>query len=219
MGRYPKRVLDLVARFANKNEWFESMLRMMWNTSFKRSYVVYNARGAGNVLVSDLLDTTQEEDNKLIKFLGTIGVDSYANMHDDVKAMMIAKAVNNRITYVGDKVNYGKNEYWAGPYDVFELKKDDCDGYAFLILKLMELAGIPAYRRKIAAGDTQIGGHAYVIYLSRVDNRWYTIEGSAYPQRAFNAFGNTQHSDRIFYKDIWFTFNEDYTWSQKNTIV
>lgn len=217
MSNYPKRVLDMVARFADKNSWFESMLQMMWNTSWKRSNVVYNARGMGYVRVCDLLDTTQDEDNEMIDFLGAIGI--HDNMSDDTKAIIIARAVNSRLTYTGDKANYGKSEYWAGPYDVFDSRKDDCDGYAFLILKLMELAGIPAYRRKVCAGDTKYGGHAYIIYLSRQDNNWYVLEGSMLPQTSFNLFGNKPHSERSTYVKIWFTFNEDYSWSQKNTIV
>ncbi len=217
MGKYSKYVLDVVAMFAQHNEWFESMLKMMWNVSFKRSSVVYNARGAGYVEVCDLLETTQEEDNELLKWLDRIGITE--NMAEDTKAIIIAKAVNNWIKYTGDKVNYGKNEYWAGPYTVYEKAKDDCDGYSFLILKLMELAGIPSYRRKISAGDTQYGGHAYIIYLSRMDNNWYVIEGSLFPLNSIAKFGRTPHNKRDIYGKIWFTFNEVYSWSQEDTVV
>lgn len=216
MRRYEKIAIDILANFAKKYPKFEGLLEWIWNTRWKQNMILYNARGLGAVDVKDLLNITGNEQLILQSVVDNI-TSPYDS--DDEKVIKIAKFVNDYITYATDTVNFNKNEYWADPYTVYEREKDDCDGFAFLILKMMELVGIPAYRRKICAGDTSFGGHAYIIYLSREDNNWYVIEGSLRAQESFMSFGVQPHSDRMLYGDIWFTFNEEKSWSQKDTLV
>lgn len=216
MRRYEKIAIDILADFAKRYPKFEGLLEWIWNTRWKQSIILYNARGLGAVEVKDLLSVSDGEESIL-----QLQVNDIINQDDtdDVNVIKIARFVNEYITYSTDIVNFNKNEYWAGPFEVYESKKDDCDGFAFLILKMMELAGIPAYRRKICAGDTKYGGHAYIIYLSRRDNEWYVIEGSLRAQESFLSFGNVPHNERLIYEDIWFTFNEEKSWSQQDTLV
>ncbi len=218
MAKYKKLFLDIVAKFAKVLPKYEKMLEGMWNTNWKQSVVLYNARGIGLVEVKDLLKINDKESKELESVLNTKIIN-----HDDseeMKVIKIAKFVNKHITYKYDINNYNRNEYWASPYEVYKRKIDDCDGYAFLILKLMELAGIPAYRRKIVAGSTRgYGGHAYIIYLSRKDNEWYVIEGSLRATESFLNYGIVPHRERGLYKEMWFTFNEEKSWTQKDTLI
>jgi len=216
MNIYPKICLDMVANFAKKYPKYEGLLEWLWNTKWKQNIILYNAQGLGAVDVKDLLSITADDDI-VLRFLVNNMLSEYDT--EDEKVIKIAKFVNSHLTYTSDIVNYDKREYWADPYTVYERAKDDCDGFAFLILKMMELAGIPAYRRKICAGDTRYGGHAYIIYLSREDNNWYVIEGSLKANESFMSFGIVPHSDRYDYGDIWFTFNEEKAWSQTDTLI
>ncbi len=217
MAKYSKLFLDIVAKFAKVLPKYDKMLENMWNNNWKQNVVLYDAKGLGVVEVKQLLNINESEIDELLGVVVNI-----VNLldTDDMKVIKIAKFVNKHITYKFDINNYNRNEYWASPYEVYKRKIDDCDGYAFLILKLMELAGIPAYRRKISAGSTRgYGGHAYILYLSRKDNEWYVIEGSLRPDESFLSFGIMPHRERGIYRKMWFTFNEEKSWVQKDTLI
>ena len=57
------------------------------------------------------------------------------------KALKIAKVVNRRTIYTPDKIKFGQTEYWARPIEVHHDKRDDCDGYAALIVHVLRLLG------------------------------------------------------------------------------
>ena len=89
----------------------------------------------------------------------------------------------------------------------------------------MAVAGIPAYKRKVCAGYVQHpsdsskqAGHAYAIYL-REDNEWIPLDWCYWANKTSSLDKFTIHNEDKHYKDIWFTFNEEYSWSQKNFII
>lgn len=199
--------------FLKKFSW---ILGKIWDGNWKESNIYYNARGTGSVNIKEVFKNTAEGDNKLNSI-----AESFKNWTDiDKRALEIARYVNRRMTYKTDFNNYGKTEYWASPYEVWRSKVDDCDGYAVLIKDLMDKAGIPEFRSKVAAGDTDVGGHAYVLYLKEHDNEWYTIEGSYYADEAFTRFHNSvPHMFANKYQRIWFTFRCDKSWAQHDMII
>jgi len=98
---------------------------------------------------------------------------------NDEKVIKIAKFVNNHLTYKSDQELHYKLEYWCNPYVTYKLHAGDCDDYSLLIMKFLELANIPEWRRRIVVGKVRTGeGHAYVTYFSEGYNDWFVIEGS-----------------------------------------
>ncbi len=89
-------------------------------------------------------------------------------------------------------------------------------------------AGIPSWRVKVCAGYVQasstapLGGHGYAIYLADRDDsergfEWVILDWCyiADPKveiqnKPLAREGGQQNA----YKDIWFTFNDEYSWSQ-----
>jgi hypothetical protein len=127
------------------------------------------------------------------------------------------------------------SEFWKFPFETIQAGKGDCEDGAILIASLAINAGIPAYRVKVASGfvsnrqyledggfnvesNLSEGGHAYCIYLAS-DNEWRCMDWCFYadpgtpilqkPLAKNGGFGNC-------YGDVWFTFNNKYSWNQTN---
>ena len=99
----------------------------------------------------------------------------------------------------------------------------NCDDGALLIATLLTLSGTPIYRVKICCGYVQTPkgkiGHAYCIYLAD-DDEWYVLDWCFWAKESIQVFKKKNHSERKNrYLDIWFTFNNQYTWAQKDTIL
>ena len=97
----------------------------------------------------------------------------------------------------------------------------NCESGGILIATLCIAAGIPNWRIKVAAGNVKpaptapLGGHAWCIYLAD-DGEWRNIDWCFYedshipvPQKPLAKNGGQFNS----YKEIWFTFNNEYSWA------
>lgn len=192
-------------------------LKQKWDYNWPQATILYNARGAGNMDIRQVFQNTAEGDAVLQKI-----ADNFKAVYSkiDERAYRIAQYVNKIMTYEFDKDNYGKVEFWASPYEVWEKKHDDCDGFATLIKDLLDKAEVPSWRSKIAAGDVEGGGHAYVLYLKEFDNEWYTLEGSYYASEAFDRFDKMiPHRNAKRYSRIWWTTNKETSWAQHDLII
>jgi len=147
------------------------------------------------------------------------------------------------LTYTYDMQKYDSSEYWLFPFETAGSGYGDCEDGAILIASLAINAGIPNYKVKVAAGyvcngsnksliydtdkhsplnyrcdGTSCGGHAYCIYLAS-DNEWRIIDwcywqDSNVPilEKPLARLGGAYAA----YKDVWFTFNNEFAWNQKN---
>ncbi len=171
----------------------------------------YSVKSEAYVDVRSTLTTTPEQEQQMLDLFGSLKSDN-----PDETVIRVADYVNNILTYAADLSNFGKVEYWASPYEVLKNKKDDCDGYALLILKAWQLLGVPASRRLIWCGDIfkqtgeYAGGHAVPIYLRFADNEWYSIEGSYFAEESrLNWRRFVPLWSNSFYGKSWFVFNEE----------
>jgi len=126
------------------------------------------------------------------------------------------------IKYSSDIKEQKVNEFWEFPFETYGLKKGDCEDGGILLISLMGAAGIPAYKRKMCAGNVKTNkgkvGHAYAIYL-RADGQWIPLDWCYWSKKnkPLNEF--TIHSQDEHYEDIWFTWNEEFAWRQSNFII
>ncbi len=198
----------------NKNNVFEKII----DQNFGESKVVYfPIYGNGKQYdVRESLKIKGATEPLLRSALNLAGVKATDDM--DVKVEKIRDFVNKRLTYTSDQANYLAIDYWADPYTVYDKKKDDCDGYAVLIMTLMRLAGIPAWRRRIVVGMVATGeAHAYVVYFTRKNNMWCVVEGSYFADDAKSKFNSTPFLNNFRYTDVMFCFNEEKSWSATKT--
>lgn len=206
---------DKFQQVLNRNKTFEKLV----GSSFGESKVVfYPIYGSGKEYdIRDSLKIKGASTPMLLGALKEAGVKTSDN--NDLKVIKIRDFVNKRLTYGSDNKNYMVAEYWADPYTVYSKKTDDCDGYAVLIMTLMRLAGIPAWRRRVVAGTVFTGeGHAYVVYFTELNNMWCVVEGSYMADLAKQEFNLIPYGVNNRYVNTWFSFNEENSWSKNKEV-
>lgn len=190
-----------------------------WNNKWPRRRVVYRIAPQVVVDVRTVFGVMPEEEHELREIATRWEV-----YKPDVIAMKALNYVIGRTLYRTDRQTNNTPEFWQNAYSTFRSEVGDCEDGAILILKLMELAGVPAWRRKLCAGWVRQspvapqGGHAYAIYLAD-DNKWYVLDWCYFPSISVNAFKKKPHKDLAYYKDIWWTTNSQHTWIQKSFII
>jgi len=136
-------------------------------------------------------------------------------LDDDATIVNILKYVTNKVKYVTDKKNFGKVEYWATAEETLEKGKDDCDGINGAIYILARLAGISSLKMYCALGDTTSGYHFWIMYFSTKRDRWFSIDGTFYPN--FNELKRRNQfiTHPTKYKSLDYMFTEDYCFRKK----
>ena len=176
------------------------------------TFICYRAKSSFMpVNIKTVFNQSSIDDNTLITFYKKY-LDTKNDTWDDI-AIKLAKAVNKRLTYKNDDVNWGQVEYWASPIEIHNKKQDDCDGYAVLTVYLWGLFGIPAYRRFVRAGNVVGGGHATALYLSLATNEIYPLEGSYYASESWKNFNKIPFHVNQKYTNTWWITNENKSYS------
>ena len=186
-----------------------------WNNKWKKSVILYDARGLGTMMISDILQDT---------FKTTI--DAFKQLNNDSKALAVVKWTRGNIGYMGDFENNKEIEFWQYASETWKSKKGDCEDEAILMYKLLRNLGVPAFRLKLCAGDVvspsnpqDLVGHCYLIYLSEQYNDWFILDGCYYPELSVQRFLKVPHRDCPEYRTIWWTFSEIGMWAQHDTLA
>lgn len=131
---------------------------------------------------------------------------------NDFKAYKVLLYLQKSFKYKTDK-----SEFWKYPTDTLYDGYGDCEDLSLLYISILRNLNVPAYRLKVACGNVLLNnkliGHAYPIYLREADDEWIHLDICYFPN-------NLRIEDRSLgkndenYKDIWFTFNDQYSWYQ-----
>ncbi|MFW9879195.1 MAG: DUF4332 domain-containing protein [Candidatus Thorarchaeota archaeon] len=148
-------------------------------------------------------------------------------------AFAIQNFVCNFLKYKYDDITAEVPEFWLFPFESIQSEIGDCEDGAILIAALLINAGIPSWRVKVCAAeviadpifapsDSDVGGHAYCIYLAdRPDSErklewvildWCYLQDPEIPieKKPLARDGGTEGA----YKDVLFTFNDEFSWAQ-----
>ena len=188
-----------------------------WNNKWKKMPIVYHSRhfhGLDKFAV-DVRNFIYNKDVVLEDLLKKI-----VRRRDTLeeRAHKITKFVQKNIKYVSD-TSLGVTEYWQLPIETFYRGVGDCEDMSILIVTLLRLAGCPAHRIKVVAGlvktgkNAETGGHAYPVFL-RDDGEWVILDPCYYPNK-LKITERKPFREETNYLEIWFTFNDEYSWSQK----
>jgi len=196
-------------------------LETYWNKQWPETTILYNARGVGYIDIRDILnEDTDEQCSEMYNCVSHL-----QNLPNDEKVQEVLKIVNVRTTYKRDPNRKKMPEYWQKAYETFKDKEGDCEDGAILVYKLCRLLGVTLFRIKVVTGDVfnpdtnKLEGHCYVIYLSELYNRWFTIDWCYYFNDCLQNYCTISHSDNLNYRDIWWTTNEKNSWSQHNMMI
>jgi transglutaminase-like putative cysteine protease len=202
-------------------------LKNYWDNKYPKNPVIYRGRSIpqkvnGQIILTNLeidvktmLTTNDTIIKKIIKEKNITGA------NNDEKMLNIQKWVVTNIKYIGDNLSEGVVEYWQFPFETLRLGTGDCEDGALLIAALAINSGIPSFRLRVVAGFVQPaptapqGGHGYVAYLRESDNQWVAIDWCYLQDSNTPVPLKPILKNNLVYKNMWFTFNNEYSWSQK----
>ncbi|MFX0077373.1 MAG: DUF4332 domain-containing protein [Candidatus Hermodarchaeota archaeon] len=150
-------------------------------------------------------------------------------------ALAVQNFVCNFLIYKYDDLASECPEFWLFPFEAIQSEIGDCEDGAILIASLLINAGVPSWRVKVCAAqvmadpvfapsDTELGGHAYCIYLAdrpESDRKlewvildWCYLQDPEVPieSKPLACDGGTEGA----YRNIWFTFNDENSWAQSS---
>lgn len=201
---------------------FPSAFETYWNNKWKQSNLMYATKGDRNVYpVTEVFGHGSLELQSLSRQVCN------GLQNDDEKALACFEWVRHNIQYKTDRQTQGVVEYWQDANETFASGQGDCEDGAILMMKLMELSGVPAWRRKLCAGwvrdprdVTKQVGHAYCIYLNDYFE-WMVLDWCYWPNTSEISFKDniSLRKQTDLYKELWFTCNEERSWLQKDTII
>ena len=205
-----------------------------WNDKYKKAPIIYTARALRGKDYYKQIDTDVKS---FIKKNDAI-LDHVINQAQLLKgsfnetAITIQDFVNGFFKYKYDEETSDCVEFWQFPFESIQSGIGDCEDGAILTASLLINAGIPSYRVKVAGGgvlpdpivapsNTELGGHAWCIYLAdRADSKrgleWVILDW-CYAQdpdvlieeKPLAKDGGQQKG----YIETWFTFNDEYSWA------
>ncbi|MFX1314719.1 MAG: DUF4332 domain-containing protein [Promethearchaeota archaeon] len=206
-----------------------------WNNKWEKAPIIYTGRALRGELYKKEIDVDvkafiKNNDSILWHVITQIGL---RRETPNETAFAIQNFVCNFLKYKYDDLTSDCPEFWQFPFESIQSEIGDCEDGAILIASLLINAGIPSWRVKVCAAqvmadpvvapsDSELGGHAYCIYLAdRTDSDrklewvvldWCYLQDPEIPieEKPLARDGGQEGA----YKEIWFTFNDEFSWSQ-----
>jgi len=142
----------------------------------------------------------------------------FSSKDDELAIEALQWIVKNK-TYQSDSKSTGLAEYWNFSFESKELTFMDCEDGAILLYDILRANNIPAWRLRIVCGwaispwSGKSAGHAYLAYYSKTHNKWVALDWCYLPN-VEPMETQPEYKDVGFYGDVWFSFNENYSWSK-----
>jgi hypothetical protein len=202
-------------------------LKNFWDNRYPKNPVIYKSRSIpqktdqGIILSQVDIDvkTMFTPNDEIVKNL--IKTNNIGGVTNDEKMLNIQRWVTQNIQYIGDDLNQSAIEYWQFPFETILLRNGDCEDGAILIGSMAINMGIPPFRIRVVAGLVQPaptapnGGHGYIAYLRESDNQWVAIDWCYLQDSHLGIENKLILKNNPIYKEIWFTFNNEFSWHQK----
>ncbi|MCK5522487.1 MAG: transglutaminase domain-containing protein [Thiomargarita sp.] len=199
-----------------------------WNNKWRQAPITYGGRalrGSTERIVCDVKNFVTANDAILDEIIHDYRLKR--NSHN-ATAQAIQKFVVSFLGYLDDEEGSECPEFWQFPFESLQSGVGDCEDGAILIASLMIQSGIPSYRVKVCAGYVQEaqtapqGGHAYCIYLadrSWNNQNWVVLDWCYYEDSETAPENKPLAKEGGYngvYGELWFTFNNEYSWNQSN---
>lgn len=203
------RILELENVIKNNNA---SQEEDYWNSKWNHSTIKHQAQDGLYRDVRTLINYPSYIAGEVVLFNGL------NKPTEEETLFAILNWMTKNIEYKGDTTTRKTIEFWEDSDITLQRKTGDCEDFALAFKTLCLTCGIPDYRVKVVAGDVVQGdyklvGHAYPIVLYK--DEWYVFDCTYHVDK-------TPLKDRIKvkndnrYKSIWWTFNKEFCFSQKD---
>lgn len=201
-----------------------------WNNKWVKSPITYKGRalrGCAKRISVDVRNFIMTDDILLKEIIEKYGLKK-ATYNETANACQ--KFVVDYIKYKDDEIQNSCEDFWQFPFETIASRVGDCEDGAILMASLMINCGIPNWRVKVVGGSVRPqptapeGGHAYCIFLA--DRKeglgwevhdWCYYQDSDVPTGQKPLLKNGGHKNT--YESIWFTFNDEFAWSDEKTKV
>jgi predicted flap endonuclease-1-like 5' DNA nuclease len=208
-----------------------------WNDKWEKAPIIYTGRALRGASYHKQIDVDvkafiKRNDAILWHVITQLGLRKDS---PNETALAIQSFVCNFLKYKYDDLASECPEFWLFPFEAIQSEIGDCEDGAILIAGLLINAGVPSWRVKVCAAqvmadpvfapsDTELGGHAYCIYLAdRPESErklewvildWCYLQDPEVPikDKPLARDGGTEGA----YRNIWFTFNNDNSWAQSS---
>lgn len=202
-----------------------------WNDKWQKDNIIYEGRNLYSTNEKQSCDVriflTKNE-----AILGHI-LDQYNLIHKTFNdtQLQIQQFIVKNIKYKSDDTNNKSPEFWQFPFETLQSGLADCEDGAILIQSLLLHQGVPSYRVKVQQGfakpaPTQPqGGHGYCLFLEDEYNNnqdWKILDWCFYQDEQVPVIKKPNAKNggqRNAYGEIWFTFNNEYSWSHKSLAI
>ncbi|MFX0148163.1 MAG: DUF4332 domain-containing protein [Candidatus Hodarchaeota archaeon] len=206
-----------------------------WENKWEKAPIIYTGRALRGKSYSKQIDADvktfiKKDDAILWHVITQVGLRKET---PNETAFMIQNFVCNFLKYKYDDETEDCPEFWQFPFESIQSEIGDCEDGAILIASLLINAGIPSWRVKVCAAqvmadpvfapsDSELGGHAYCIYLadrpeSERKLEWVILDWCylqdpevTIEEKPLARNGGQEGA----YREIWFTFNDESSWSQ-----
>jgi hypothetical protein len=206
-----------------------------WNNKWEKAPIIYTGRALRAEVYKKQIDADvksfiKDDDAILWHVITQVGLRKET---PNETALAIQQFVCKFLKYKYDDLTAEVPEFWLFPFESIQAQIGDCEDGAILIAALLINAGIPNWRVKVAAAeviadpifapsDTDVGGHAYCLYLAdRSESKrklewvildWCYLQDPEIPveEKPLARDGGTEGA----YKDVLFTFNDEFSFAQ-----
>ena len=208
-----------------------------WDSKWKKAPIIYTGRALRGESYKKQIDVDVKafiKDNDAILWHVITQLDLRKESPNET-ALTIQNFVCNFLKYKYDDIASECPEFWLFPFEAIQSEIGDCEDGAILIASLLINAGIPSWRVKVCAAqvmadpvfapsDSELGGHAYCIYLAdRPESErklewlildWCYLQDPEVPidEKPLARDGGQGNA----YRNIWFTFNDEESWAQSS---
>jgi predicted flap endonuclease-1-like 5' DNA nuclease len=208
-----------------------------WNSKWKTAPIIYTGRALRGESYKKQIDVDvkafiKENDAILWHVITQAGL---RKDRPNETALAIQNFVCNFLKYKYDDETVDCPEFWLFPFESIQSGIGDCEDGAILIAGLLINAGIPNWRVKVCAAqvfadpifapsDTELGGHAYCIYLADREESerklewvildWCYLQDPEIPIKEKPLARNGGQAGA--YREVWFTFNDENSWAQSS---
>jgi hypothetical protein len=218
-----------------------------WNSKWPKSSIIYTGRYLFGKKSKTQIDADCKsfikKDDEILKVI--INEYKLRKKTPNATAWACQQFVCEFLKYVLDDKIAKAAEFWQFPFESIQAGEGDCEDGAILMIALMINAGIPSWRCKVCAGqalvdplanaipfvqkdpNAAVGGHGWPAFLADrpesprklewVIMDWCYLQDPEIPpeKKPLSNDGGTYGA----YKEIWFTFNDEYSWAQSPITV
>ena len=208
-----------------------------WNSKWDTAPIIYTGRALRGESYNKQIDVDVKafiKKNDAILWHVLTQLELRKDTPNDT-ALAIQNFVCNFLKYKYDEIASECPEFWLFPFEAIQSEIGDCEDGAILIASLLINAGVPSWRVKVCAAqvmadpvfapsDSELGGHAYCIYLADrpVSERkleWVILDWCylqdpevSIVDKPLARDGGTESA----YRSIWFTFNDEQSYAQSS---